>query len=79
MKGINSKIKAVWGISEIGFSIAATLETAFFLFFLTDVAQLPLAISGVIAAGASAVDTISALLAGVVIAKVHLKKGKYRP
>ena len=79
MKGINGKIKAVWGISEIGFSIAATLETAFFLFFLTDVAQLPLAISGVIAAGASAVDTVSALLAGVFIDKFHFKKGKYRP
>ena len=66
-------------MSEIGFSIAATLETAFFLFFLTDVAQLPLAISGVIAASASAVDTVSALLAGVFIDKFHFKKGKYRP
>ena len=79
MKGINSKIKAVWGISEIGFSITATLETAFFIFFLTDVAQLPLAISGVIAAGSSAVDTISALVAGVFIDKFHFKRGKYRP
>lgn len=78
-KGINKPIKRVWGISEIGFSIAATLETAFFLFFLTDVAQLPLAISGIIAAGASAVDTVSALLAGVFIDKFHFKKGKYRP
>lgn len=79
MNRINGKIKAVWGVSEIGFSIAATLETAFFLFFLTDVAQLPLGISGVIAAGASAVDTVSALLAGVFIDKFHFKKGKYRP
>ena len=79
MKGINSKIRAVWGISEVGFSIAATLETAFFLFFLTDVAQLPIAISGVIAAGASAVDTVSALIAGVFIDKFHFKRGKYRP
>ncbi len=79
MKGINSKIKAVWGISEIGFSITATLETAFFLFFLTDVAQLPLAISGIIAAGASLVDTVSALIAGVFIDKFHFKNGKYRP
>lgn len=79
MKGINSKIRAVWGISEVGFSIAATLETAFFLFFLTDVAQLPIAISGIIAAGASAVDTVSALIAGVFIDKFHFKRGKYRP
>ena len=66
-------------LSEIGFSITATLETAFFIFFLTDVAQLPLAISGVIAAGSSAVDTVSALMAGVVIDKFHFKQGKYRP
>lgn len=79
MRGINSKIKTVWGISEVGFSIAATLETAFFLFFLTDVAQLPLAISGIIATGASAVDTVSALVAGVFIDKFHFKRGKYRP
>ena len=79
MKGINSKIKTVWGVSELGFSIAATLETAFFLFFLTDFAMLPLAISGFIAASASAVDTVSALLAGVFIDKFHFKKGKYRP
>lgn len=79
MNKINSKIKGVWGISEIGFSITATLETAFFIFFLTDVAQLSLAISGVIAAGSSAVDTVSALMAGVVIDKFHFKQGKYRP
>lgn len=79
MKGINSKIKAVWGVSEVGFSITATLETAFFIFFLTDVAQLPLAISGIIAGGASAVDIISAAIAGVFIDKFHFKSGKYRP
>lgn len=79
MKGINSKIKTVWGISEVGFSITATLETAFFIFFLTDVAQLPLAISGIIAGGASAVDIISAAIAGVFIDKFHFKNGKYRP
>ena len=79
MPRINTAIRSVWGVSEIGFSIAATLETTFFLFFLTDVAQLPLAISGIIATGASAVDTISALLAGVFIDKFHFKKGKYRP
>lgn len=73
MKGINSKIKTVWGISEVGFSITATLETAFFIFFLTDVAQLPLAISGIIAGGASAVDIISAAIAGVFINKFTLR------
>ena len=79
MKKLNSGTKAVWGISEIGFSIAATLETAFFLFFLTDVALLPLAISGAIAAASGLVDAVTALFAGVILDKVNFKNGKYRP
>lgn len=79
MKTINKKIRAVWGVSEIGFSLTATMETAFFLFFLTDVAQLPLAISGIIAGGSGLVDAIAALVAGVVLEKARFKKGKYRP
>lgn len=79
MKKLNSGTKAVWGISEIGFSITATLETAFFLFFLTDVAMLPLAISGAIAAASGLVDAVTALIAGVILDKFNFKSGKYRP
>ncbi len=79
MKRLNSGTKAVWGISEIGFSIAATLETAFFLFFLTDVALLPLAISGAIAAASGLIDAVTALFAGVILDKFNFKSGKYRP
>ena len=79
MKQLKSSVKTVWGISEIGFSITATLETAFFLFFLTDVAMLPLAISGAIAASSGLVDAVTALIAGVILDKVNWKHGKYRP
>ena len=48
MKRINTKLKRYWGISEIGFSFMATMETSFFIIFLTDVARLPLAMVGVI-------------------------------
>lgn len=44
MKKINNKIKSFWGISEVGFSFMSTVETTFFVIFLTDVAQLPLAL-----------------------------------
>ena len=79
MKRINSKIKNFWGISEVGFSVMSTMETTFLVFFLTDVAQLPLAITAVITGFSAIADAISAVLAGIVIDKVNFKVGKYRP
>lgn len=79
MKQINSKIKTLWGISEVGFSIMSTTETAFFVFFLTDIAQLPLAITGIITSFSAIADAISSVIAGMVIDKVTFKNGKYRP
>ena len=75
---INKKIKTVWGISEIGFSVMSTMETSFLVFFLTDVAQLPLAITAFITGFTALADAISAVIAGIVIDKVHFKVGKYR-
>lgn len=79
MRRINSKIKTFWGISEVGFSFMATMETSFFVFFLTDVSQLPLGIIALITGSSALIDAISAVIAGIVIDKVNLKAGKYRP
>lgn len=79
MKRINSKIKNFWGISEVGFSVMSTMETTFLVFFLTDVAQLPLSITAIITGFSAIADAISAVLAGIVIDKVNFKVGKYRP
>lgn len=87
MKKINNKIKSFWGISEVGFSFMSTVETTFFVIFLTDVAQLPLALVAAItsvagiadAITAMLADAITAMLAGVIIDKVNFKNGKYRP
>jgi len=78
MKRITNTIRNLWGISEIGFSFMTTVETSFFLLFLTDVAGLPLAMAAIISTVTGIADTVSALLAGVVIDKMHLKLGKYR-
>ena len=75
---LKKSIKGLWGISEIGFSMMSTTETIFFMMFLTDVAQLPLAITGVIAGSTAIIDAISAVVAGIVIDKVKFKMGKYR-
>ncbi|NTU89760.1 MAG: hypothetical protein HGA54_07650 [Actinobacteria bacterium] len=76
---LKKSVKGVWGISEVGFSLMATMETVFFMIFLTDVALLPLAITGIIAGSTAIVDAISAVIAGIVIDKVKFKSGKYRP
>ena len=49
----------------------STMETTFLVFFLTDVAQLPLGISGVITGFSALADAISAVVAGIVIDKVN--------
>ncbi|ETJ41316.1 hypothetical protein Q604_UNBC04756G0001, partial [human gut metagenome] len=51
----------------------------FFVIFLTDVAQLPLALVAAITSVAGIADAITAMLAGVIIDKVNFKNGKYRP
>lgn len=76
---MNKGIKSIWGISEVGFSMMSTMETVFFMIFLTDVALLPLSITGIIAGSTAIIDAISAVVAGIVIDKVTFKSGKYRP
>lgn len=76
---LKRSIKGVWGISEVGFSMMSTMETVFFVIFLTDVAQLPLYITGIIAGSTAIIDAVSAVVAGIVIDKVKFKSGKYRP
>ncbi len=79
MKKINNKIKTFWGISEVGFSFMSTVETTFFVIFLTDVAKLPLPLVAAVTSIAGIADAITAMLAGVIIDKVNFKGGKYRP
>jgi len=79
MKGLTSKVKSFWGIGDLGFSFMVTVELMFFLKFLTDVAQFPLAVAGMISSITGIADLVTALLAGVFIDKMNLKGGKYRP
>lgn len=79
LKRINSSMKKFWGISEVGFSFMATMETSFFILFLTDVARLPLAMVAVITGFSGIADAVTAVLAGAIIDKTMFKNGKYRP
>ena len=78
MKRINSKIKNFFGLGDAGFSFMTTVETSFFLIFLTDVANLPLAWAAIISTLTGVCDTVSAIVAGAIVDKCNLKHGKYR-
>lgn len=79
MKQINAKIKRFWGISEVGFSFMASMETSFFIIFLTDAAKLPLGLVAIITGFSGIADAVTAVLAGIIIDKTTFKGGKYRP
>lgn len=76
---MNASVKRFWGISEVGFFMMSSMETMFLVYFLTNVAMLPLGIVAVITGFSAVADAFSAILAGIVIDKVTFKNGKYRP
>lgn len=68
-----------FGVGDFGFNAMISMETMFFAAFLTDYAKFPLALAGIIMTITSCADTISALVAGVILQKSNLKHGgKYR-
>lgn len=79
MKSINKKVRRLWGVSEVGFSIMSIMETTFLLYFLTDIAKYPLGVSAAITGFSAAADALCAIFAGAVIDRVSFKNGKYRP
>lgn len=81
MKQISSKskiLKNLFGVGDAGFSFMTMIETSFFLIFLTDVAHLTLAGVAMISTLSGIFDTISTILAGVIVDKSSPKHGKYR-
>ena len=68
-----------FGAGDFGFNVMISMETMFFAAFLTDYARFPLALAGLIMTITSVADTLSSLVAGVILQKSNLKYGgKYR-
>jgi GPH family glycoside/pentoside/hexuronide:cation symporter len=57
----------------------ATIQSSFFIVFLTDAARLPLGLVTAVSGIAGICDIVTASLAGAFIDKMNLKAGKYRP
>lgn len=78
MSQLNKKIKTCWGLGEFGMSFMTTIETTFFMFFLTSVAKLPLGTAAIISSITGVCDIIMAVASGAIVDKFNLKWGKNR-
>jgi len=68
-----------YGVADMFFLLMVDLELFYFAVFLTDHAQFPMAITGIILWITGAIDIACAIIASVILQKATLKfGGKYR-
>lgn len=68
-----------YGVADLSFNLMISMEVYIFTAFLTDYAEFPLYLAGWILTVTSAVDIVCALVGGLILQKVTLKRGgKYR-
>lgn len=67
-----------WGVGDFGFQMMILVSVYYFAAFLTDYAQFPVALSGLILTVVGIGDAITQPFSGVVVTQAHPKWGKYR-
>lgn len=67
-----------WGVGDFGFQLMIYVSVSFFSAFLTDYAELPIAIAGVILTITGIGDAVTQPFSGVLVTKSNMKWGKYR-
>lgn len=78
-KPLNKTIKTFYGIGDFGFSLMTQVELYFFVFFLTNVAKLPLPLVALIGSITSIVDAVLSPFYGAIISGTKpLKWGRNR-
>ncbi|QSX08075.1 MFS transporter [Alkalibacter rhizosphaerae] len=78
-KPISKALRTFYGVGDMGFSLMASVETFFFVFFLTNVAKFPLVTVALIGTVTSIVDAVLSPFYGAIIEGTKpMKWGKYR-
>lgn len=78
-KEISKTLKFFYGVGDCGFTLMSNVETYFFNFFLTNLAQFSLGIVSVITTIASLVDACLSWMYGAILNSIKPKKwGRYR-
>lgn len=66
-KPLSKTIKTFYGFGDLGFTLMTSVEVYFFVFFLTDIAKLPLSLVAIIGTITSVVDAVLAPFYGAII------------
>ena len=78
-KELSKSLKLFYGVGDMGFTLMTNVETFYFNFFLTNVAQFSVATAGVISSVASLTDACLSWVYGLILNTIKLKKwGRYR-
>ena len=67
-----------WGVGDFGFQLMIYVSVSYFSAFLTDYAELPLALAGVVMTITGIGDAITQPFSGVLVTKMNMRWGKYR-
>ncbi len=68
-----------YGLGEFGFTFFNFLVAYYLMYYLTDVLCLPMLVAASIYSAVQWVEVMTMLTAGIMIDKIQLKGGKYRP
>lgn len=78
-KPLSGALKMFYGVGDCGFTLMSNIESYYFNFFLTNLAQFPLAVVTMITTVASTVDALLSWMYGAIINSIPpLKWGRYR-
>ncbi len=78
-KGLSPWITYRYGMGEFGFTFFVSLVAYYLLFFMTDIAHIPMKTAGVLYALLQWVEAFTAIGAGILIDNMRLRGGRYRP
>lgn len=78
-KELNWAQKYFYGIGDMGFGFMTSMETYYFSYFLTNIAQFPLALVSLISTVSSTIDAALSWIYGIILNKMKpMKWGRYR-
>lgn len=78
-KQLSKALKTFFGVGDLGFNWMTNIETYYFAYFLTNVAQFPLAMVTMIQTIGSVIDAALSWVYGIMLNKIKpLKWGRYR-
>ena len=78
-KGLSKMLKRFYGVGDCGFTLMSNIESYYFSFFLTNLAQFSLPMVTLITTISSTVDAVLSWIYGAILNSIKpLKWGRYR-